>query len=83
MKISELYEDAKKQSLINKSKSSSIPYRFLKRVYDKGMGAWNSGHRPGIGQDQWAMARVNSFVSGKGGARKADQEIWDEYKKQK
>jgi hypothetical protein len=24
---------------------------------------------------QWAMARVNSFVSGKGGARKADKDI--------
>jgi|TARA_R100001163_G_scaffold46289_1_gene34790 hypothetical protein len=29
----------------------------------------------------WAMGRVNSFVSGKGGARKADKDILNKTRK--
>ena len=42
-----------------------------------------TGHRPGVGQHQWAMARVNSFVTGKGGARKADKGLWKKASKSK
>jgi|TARA_R100000005_G_C4863919_1_gene123858 hypothetical protein len=31
----------------------------------------------------WAMGRVNSFVSGKGGARKADADLLAKRKKKK
>jgi len=27
------------------------------------MAAWRGGHRPGASQQQWAFARVNSFVT--------------------
>ena len=40
-----------------------MPYSILKQVYDRGMAAGKSGHRPGAGQVQWALARVNSFVT--------------------
>ena len=44
------------------------------------MQAWNAGHRPGVAQHQWAMGRVNSFITGKGGARKADADLWSQAK---
>ena len=36
--------------------------------------AWRTGHRPGTTPQQWAFARVNSFLTG-GGARKADADV--------
>lgn len=48
----------------------------LMKVYRRGLGAYySSGSRPGVSAHQWAMGRVKSFVSGKGGARKADADI--------
>ena len=40
-----------------------MPYSILKQVYNRGMAAWKGGHRPGTTQQQWAFARVNSFVT--------------------
>ena len=61
---------------------SSIPGagRFSKaklhEVYKRGQGAYfSSGSRPKTSQHAWAMGRVKSFVSGKGGARKADSDL--------
>lgn len=64
------------ESLKKKSKSSGIPLGILKKVFSKGMQAWNSGHYSGVAQHQWAMGRVNSFITGSGGARKADADLW-------
>ena len=47
----------------NKAEKTGMPYSILKQVYDRGMAAWKGGHRPGVGQVQWALARVNSFVT--------------------
>ena len=47
----------------NKAEKSGMPYSVLKQVYDRGMAAWKGGHRPGATQVQWALARVNSFVT--------------------
>lgn len=64
------------------AKFDSIPgaSRFdkdkLNKVYRRGLGAYySSGSRPKVSAHQWAMGRVKSFVSGKGGARKADADI--------
>ena len=51
----------------------------LKKVYDRGMAAWRTGHRPGTTPQQWAFARVNSFITG-GGARKSDADLWKKRK---
>jgi hypothetical protein len=75
----ELYEKKKSgvtASLKKKSKASGIPMGILRKVFSKGMQAWNAGHRPGVAQHQWGMGRVNSFITGKGGARKADAALW-------
>jgi len=49
--------------LKKKAEKSGMPYSILKKVYDRGMAAWKGGHRPGASQQQWAFARVNSFVT--------------------
>ena len=56
-----VYETIK--GLKNKAEKSGMPYSILKKVYDRGMAAWRGGHRPGTSQQQWAFARVNSFVT--------------------
>ena len=48
----------------------------LDKVYKRGLGAYySSGSRPKVSAQQWAMGRVKSFVTGKGGARKADSDL--------
>lgn len=71
-----LDEDASETGLKNKADKSDIPLGLLRQVYNKGKAAWNSGHRPGVSQDQWAMGRVNSFITGVGGSRSADSKLW-------
>src|SRR6056300_1000669 len=53
----------KLEGLKNKAEKTGMPYSILKQVYDRGMAAWKGGHRPGTTPQQWAMARVNSFVT--------------------
>ena len=55
--------EEKIKGLENKAKKTGMPYGILKKVYDRGMAAWKGGHRPGTTQQQWAFARVNSFVT--------------------
>ncbi len=49
--------------LKKKSDKSGMSYSILKKVFDRGMAAWKTGHRPGASQQQWAYARVNSFIT--------------------
>ena len=49
--------------LKKKADKSGMSYSILKKVFDRGMAAWKSGHRPGASQQQWAYARVNSFIT--------------------
>jgi len=74
----EINESAK-AGLQKKADKSGVPYSILKKVYDRGMAAWKTGHRPGATQQQWAYARVNSFLTG-GGARKSDNDLWQKAK---
>jgi len=54
------YPDA--TSLKRKSKVTGIPYKIIKKVYDKGLAAWGTGHRVGASGQQWGYARVHSFI---------------------
>jgi hypothetical protein len=47
----------------------------LDKVYKRGMGAYYSSGSRNVSAHAWAMGRVKSFVSGKGGARKADKDL--------
>ena len=64
------------KGLQNKAKKTGMPYSILKQVYNRGMAAWKGGHRPGATQQQWAFARVNSFVTKSSGTwGKADKDL--------
>ena len=68
--------DEKLKGLVNKAEKSGMPYSILKKVYDRGMAAYKTGHRPGATPQQWAFARVNSFVTKSAGTwGKADKDL--------
>ena len=68
--------DEKIEGLVKKAEKSGMPYSILKKVYDRGMAAWRTGHRPGTTPQQWAFARVNSFVTKSSGTwGKADKDL--------
>src|SRR6056300_2048942 len=68
------------EGLANKSEKSGVPYGILKKVYDRGMAAWKGGHRPGTTPQQWALARVNSFLTGGKTRTTADADLWQKAK---
>lgn len=49
-------------SISDVCKQTGIPKAILQQVYDRGMAAWRTGHRPSATQAQWGWARVYSFV---------------------
>jgi len=68
--------DEKIAGLVKKAEKSGMPYGILKKVYDRGMAAWRTGHRPGTTPQQWAFARVNSFTTKSSGTwGKADKDL--------
>jgi len=68
--------DEKIAALVKKAEKSGMPYGILKKVYDRGMAAYKTGHRPGATPQQWALARVNSFTTkSKGTWGKADADL--------
>jgi hypothetical protein len=70
-------------ALKKKAEKSGIPYGTLKKVYDRGMAAWKSGHRPGTTPQQWAFARVNSFATkSKGTWGGADKDLASNVRKE-
>jgi len=56
----EKYPEAK--SLKEIAKATGVPLKTLKTVYDRGLAAWRTGHRPGASPQAWAYARVHSYV---------------------
>ena len=74
------------EGLIKKSEESGIDYSILKKVYDRGMGAYktNPGSvRPNVtSPQQWAMARVNSFIEGGKTRTTADADLWKQHKEE-
>jgi len=79
----EYIEEKALDGLKNKAEKSGISYGILKKVYDRGMAAWKSGHRPGTTPQQWAYARVNSFLTGGKTRTTADADLWKQAKGQK
>ena len=64
------------KGLKKKAEKSGMPYSILKQVYNRGMAAWKGGHRPGTTPQQWAFARVNSFITKSSGTwGKADSDL--------
>jgi len=66
-------------ALRKKAEKSGISYSTLKKVYNRGLAAWRTGHRPGTTPQQWAFARVNSYITkGKGTYHGADKDLHEE-----
>jgi nicotinic acid mononucleotide adenylyltransferase len=67
IRINEAYELSEKSAnaLADKSKNSGIPVGTLRKVYNRGVAAWKTGHRPGTTPQQWGYARVNAFIAKK------------------
>ena len=68
--------DENKEAIKKKAEKSGMPYGILKKVFDRGVAAWRTGHRPGTTPAQWGLARVNSFTTkSKGTWGGADQDL--------
>ena len=52
----------KDEALAKKAEKSGISYGTLKKVFDRGVAAWRTGHRTGTTPSQWGYARVNAFI---------------------
>ena len=77
----ELFEN---EGLKKKAAKSGISLGTLKKVYNRGMAAWRTGHRPRTTPQQWGMARVNSYIGkGKGTYYGADSDLSGKGKKKK
>ena len=77
------------------AKTTGIKRGILQNVYNRGVGAWKTNPQSvrlksgkknpsaprsaKMTKEQWAMARIYSFVGG-GGARKADMDLWKKRK---
>lgn len=78
--FSELVTEDVKAGLEKKADKSGISYSILKKVYDRGVAAWRTGHRPGTTPSQWGYARVNSFITGGKTRTTADADLWKRHK---
>ncbi len=78
------------------SKKTGISMSILNKVYDRGVGAHKNnpgsvrnvkgvkgGAGPKMGAQQWAMARIYSFVVGGKTRTTADKDLWEKHKKSK
>ena len=64
------------KAIKNKAEKSNAPISALRQIALKGLGAAaSSGRRPGVSPEQWALARINSVITG-GKARKVDAKQW-------
>ena len=64
------------ERLKKKAEKSGMPLGILRQVFNRGVAAWKTGHRPGTTAVQWGLARVNSFVTKSSGTwGKADKDL--------
>jgi len=57
-----LFLSEEKSGLAAKASKSGISINTLRKVYNRGVAAWKTGHRPGTTPQQWGMGRVNAFI---------------------
>jgi len=75
-----VFESNPKKSLRDKAEKTGISYSILKKVFDRGVAAWRTGHRPGTTPTQWGLARVNSFATGGKTQKTTDKDLWDQHR---
>jgi hypothetical protein len=69
------------KALKKKSDKTGFPLGILKQVWNRGYSAWKGGHIPGTTPQQWAFARVNSFVTGGRTTEMSDKALYKRAKK--
>ena len=69
-----------KKALKKKSDKTGFPQGILTQVWKRGYAAWKNGHVPGTVPQQWAMARVNSFVTGGRTTEVGDKKLYQQAK---
>jgi len=70
-----------RKALKKKSDKTGFPQGILTQVWKRGYAAWKTGHVPGTTPQQWAMARVNSFVTGGKTTKMHDKKLYQQAKK--
>ena len=63
------------KSLPDIARATKIPLKTLETVYNRGLAAWRTGHRPGASPQAWGYARVHSFVMKGKTYRTADKNL--------
>ena len=63
------------KSLPDIAKATKIPLKTLETVYNRGLAAWRTGHRPGASPQAWGYARVHSYVMKGKTYRTADKNL--------
>ena len=63
------------KSLPDIAKATKIPLKALQTVYNRGLAAWRTGHRPGASPQAWGYARVHSYVMKGKTYRTADKNL--------
>ena len=51
------------KSLPDIAKATGIPIKTVQTIYNRGLAAWRTGHRPGASPQAWGYARVHSFAT--------------------
>ena len=69
------------KALKKKSEKSGFPLGILKQVFKRGKASWKLGHVPGVGPDQWAHARVSSFITGGKTTKMSDKKLYQQARK--
>ena len=76
MRFKEYINEKADAAIKKKAEKSGMPAGILRKVYNRGVAAWRTGHRPGTTPQQWGLARVNSFVTKSSGTWcKADKDL--------
>jgi hypothetical protein len=63
------------KSLPDIARATKIPLKTLETVYNRGLAAWRTGHRPGASPQAWGYARVHSYVMKGKTYRTADKNL--------
>lgn len=71
------------KALKKKSEKSGFPLGILREVFKRGKAAWKKSHYAGTTPNQWAHARVNSFIVGGKTTKMHDKALYQRAKKNK
>lgn len=84
--LGEHYEEVKDiveeiDGLQKKAEKSGIDYSVLRTVYSRGLETWTES--VSMTPQQWAFARVNSFISGGATTKEDDADLWESVQRNK